>query len=121
VTKLERGGARLDAAFLALPLESRRALAVAVYRVWPTFVRYQKELEGLMSAEVLESVWDLATGFGFRMVKGKEALKAAGGETLAGMPNIRAFWFAVVTACLGPEQTQLAPPAQAQLEAPKHD
>jgi hypothetical protein len=75
MSMLTRAAKRFDTAFAALPIQTQRAIALAMYRAAPAMTQYQKDLEPLTRDPALtDAVWDVLIGAAFQVVKrGKDA------------------------------------------------
>ncbi len=72
---LSKAAKRFDERFAAQPPEVRKAIALAIYRVFPAIQQYQKDLAPLAAdEEIADATWDLAIAVAFQLVKrGRDA------------------------------------------------
>lgn len=99
-TGLEKAVARLDAAFAALPRTNVRGLALAIYRVWPAYRQYQRDVEGVFSDGVVEAAWGVLMSLVFVLPRGREHVADKLGAALqTRAPNLMAFCEWIARAC----------------------
>jgi hypothetical protein len=99
-TGLEKAVGKLDTAFSNLPPERKKAVALAIYRVFPAFRQYQDDVDGLLTRDVIEACWSLLLSLAFVLPRGKEKTMEKLGAALATRaPNLQRFVRAVAAAC----------------------
>lgn len=107
-----RAGARVDAAFAALPVSARHALALVLYKAAPIVRRRQTELEGLLSPELGEAVCSLLVTLAGKWVRGAERAKAAARDAYECMPHVQAFTRDVLAAVDAAVAADTLPPVR---------
>jgi hypothetical protein len=106
-TGLERAVAAFDAVFATLPPGNKRALALAIYRVWPAMQQYNADVAGLFTPRTVEALWGVVLSLIPVAVRGPtHALGKLGDAMLARAPHLQHFAAVVLRACEGPS----APP-----------
>lgn len=99
-TGLEKAIARFDAAFAALPARNVHGLALAIYRVWPAYRQYQRDVEGVFTDGVVEAAWGILLSLIWVLPRGREHTMAKLGAALqTRAPHLLHFLEAVARAC----------------------
>lgn len=102
-TGLERAVAAFDAVFATLPAANKRALALAIYRVWPAMQQYNADVAGLFTKETVEALWGVVLSLIPVAIRGRaHALGKLGDAMSARAPHLQNFATIVLRACEGP-------------------
>lgn len=102
-TGLERAVAAFDAVFATLPATNKRALALAIYRVWPAMQQYNADVVGLFTRETIEALWGVVLSLIPVAIRGRDHALGKLAEAMAARaPHLQGFAEVVLRACEGP-------------------